>query len=435
VATGGTLRLARPEVLPLKTDHDADPLRALAAAGAGLGPAEHAVVQVLARPATGRRVRRARRAARRLRDGQPARLTAQLLDLASPGPRGGARRAAARADPDLAAGLRAAAAKAIGPQWETLIRYAVAADLPAGRRAGPETRRLRGRAHALASATALYAGRNWLARRRLRRPAEKINSRRLGRGDLLSVGELAAIARLPADPAVPGLARAGARAVPPPPGIPGPGPAARPLGTADTGPPRDVAITVADARHHMRIIGATGAGKTTLILAQILADAEAGRGAVFIDPKGDAVAALLPRLPRQIAGKVVLFDPAARGAPPCLNVLQGAPDGSDADVITDNITGIFRRIYAAFWGPRTDDIFRAAVLTLLRSVPPGSGQVTLADIPALLGQDAYRRRVTAAVADPVLAGFWSWYEQLSEAARAQATGPLLNSSAERSGGG
>jgi len=433
LATGGTLRLARPEILPLKTDHDADPLRALAAAGAGLGPGEHAVVQVLARPATGRRVRRARRAARRLRDGQPARLTARLLDLASPGPRAASRRAAARTDPDLAAGLRAAAAKAVGPQWETLIRYAAATTaLPAGGQqadgpaAAAARRRLRGRAHALASATALYAGRNWLARRRLPRPAEQISARRLGRGDLLSVAELAAIARLPADPAVPGLTRAGARAVPPPPGIPVPGPAARPLGTADAGPPRDVAISVADARHHMRIIGATGAGKTTLILGQLLADAQAGRGAVFIDPKGDAVTALLPRLPETSIGKVVLFDPATRGAPPCLNVLQGAADGSDTDVITDNITGIFRRIYSAFWGPRTDDIFRAAVLTLLRSVPAGSGQVTLADIPALLGSDAYRRRITAAVADPVLRGFWSWYEQLSEAARAQATGPLLN---------
>jgi hypothetical protein len=123
---------------------------------------------------------------------------------------------------------------------------------------------------------------------------------------------------------------------------------------------------------------------------------------------------------------VVLFDPAARTAPPCLNVLQGAADGSETDVITDNITGIFRRIYAAFWGPRTDDIFRAAVLTLLRSVPAGSGLVTLADIPSLLGSDAYRRRKTSAITDPVLKGFWEWYEQLSGASRAHAVGPLMN---------
>jgi hypothetical protein len=434
LATGGTLRLARPEILPLRTGHPTDPLRALAAAGTGLAQGERAIVQVLARPATGSRLRRARRAIRRLRYGRPARLTSRLLDALSPGGHATARRAGTRADPELAADLRAAIGKSAGPQWETQIRYAVTTTttVPARSRvrrtaAGAQARRrLRGLAHALASATALYAGRNWLARRRLPCPAARIAARRFRAGDLLSVPELAAIARLPADALVPGLARAGARAVPPPPGIPAPGPDARPLGVTDTGTPRPVAIAVPDARHHLRIIGATGAGKTTLILGQLLADTEAGRGAVFIDPKGDAITDLLPRLPEQIAGKVVLFDPAGRGAPPCLNVLQGGTDGADVDVITDNITGIFRRIFAAFWGPRTDDIFRAACLTLLHSVPPGSGAVTLADIPALLGSEAYRRRVTAAITDPVLRGFWAWYEQLSDAARAQAVGPLMN---------
>ena len=85
LATGGTLRLARTEILPLKTDHDADPLRALAAAGSGLAAGEHAIVQVLARPVTGARLRRARRAARQLRAGRPARLSSRLLDALTPG--------------------------------------------------------------------------------------------------------------------------------------------------------------------------------------------------------------------------------------------------------------------------------------------------------------------------------------------------------------
>lgn len=431
LATGGTLRLARPEILPLKTDHGTDPLRVLASAGTVLAPREHAIVQVLARPVTGARLRRARRATRHLRYGHPARLPSRLLDIVSPGARTTTGRTAARPDPELAGDLRAATAKAAGPQWETQIRYAVATTaVPPGRRphrnaARAQARRqLRGQAHILASVTALYAGRNWLARRHLRQPAAQISARRFAAGDLLSVPELAALARLPADATVPGLARAGARAVAPPPGIPAPGPAARPLGVSDTGTPRPVAVAVPDARHHLRIIGATGAGKTTLILGQLLADAKAGRGAVFIDPKGDAITDLLPRLPAEIAGRVVLFDPASRGAPPCLNVLQGGPDGTDADVITDNITGIFRRIYSAFWGPRTDDIFRSACLTLLQSVPPGSGAVTLADIPALLGSDAYRQRVTSAITDPVLRGFWTWYEQLSEPHRTVTAGAV-----------
>ncbi|MFI0453131.1 hypothetical protein [Actinomadura sp. 6N118] len=50
--TGGVLRLAGPEVLPLEFDHPADPLRALFAAAAAQCDGERAVVQILARPAT-----------------------------------------------------------------------------------------------------------------------------------------------------------------------------------------------------------------------------------------------------------------------------------------------------------------------------------------------------------------------------------------------
>ena len=438
LATGGTLRLARAEILPLRTGLPADPLRALAGAAAALGDGEHAVLQVLARPVTGARLRRARRAARRLRGGQAPRLASRLLDLATPGQAGTTRRPAPAADPERAADIRAATAKMAALQWDAQIRYVTATTAAAAaaggwrerRRARPARARamarLRGLAHGLASATALYAGPNWLARRRLPRPAGKVNARVFRRGCLLSVPELAALAALPADPAVPGLARAGARSVPPPPGIVLPGPHARPLGVTDAGAPRPVALAVADGRHHLRIIGATGAGKSTLLTGQVLADAAAGRGAVLIDPKGDAVADILARLPEDAAGRVVLFDPDDRGAPPCLNVLQGDGSGADTDVITDNLTGIFRRIYAAFWGPRTDDLFRSICLTLLGSVPPGSGQVTLADIPALLADQARRRRVTATIRDPVLRGFWSWWEELSPASQAAVAGPLMN---------
>ena len=83
---GGTLRLARPDILPLSASGDPEaPLRALAGAAAGLAGGEHAVLQVLARPVTGARLRKARRAARKQRSGQPARLASRLLDLASPG--------------------------------------------------------------------------------------------------------------------------------------------------------------------------------------------------------------------------------------------------------------------------------------------------------------------------------------------------------------
>ncbi|MEV5576817.1 hypothetical protein AB0L06_42915 [Spirillospora sp. NPDC052269] len=55
-ASGGWLMLARGEHLPLKDRHNNDPLRALIGAASAMPYGQHACVQILARPATGRRL-------------------------------------------------------------------------------------------------------------------------------------------------------------------------------------------------------------------------------------------------------------------------------------------------------------------------------------------------------------------------------------------
>ena len=453
VAVGGELRLARSEALPIRTQFDADPLRALFGAPVGLEPGEVAVVQVLARPVAGRRVTRARRAAAGLHEGRSARPVGRLLDLITPHatpPRRPAASSTAGLDRVTALSYntqdRAVAGKQAAAQYETLIRYTVTAPVltpgPTGAARGEATAvrdRLRGRAHALASAFAVYGEHNHYLRRRLHHPAEAVAARRFGRrGDLLSVSEMAAVAHLPTDQPVVGLATAGARAVPPPPGIPTPTPATvrsvKPLGAADTGHRRPVGLTVPDARHHLHVLGATGSGKSTLLGQLILADAHAGRGVVVIDPKGDLVTDLLDRLPADAADRVVLFDADSRTRPPCLNPLDrgpartsaqpGAQPGAQpsAETSVDNLTSIFARVYAQFWGPRTEDVLRAACLTL-RAQP---GTPTLAQLPGLLAEPATRARAVARVRDPVLRGFWDWYEHLTPGMQAQAVAPLLN---------
>ncbi|PGH46694.1 type IV secretory system conjugative DNA transfer family protein, partial [Streptomyces sp. Ru87] len=203
---------------------------------------------------------------------------------------------------------------------------------------------------------------------------------------------------------------------------PAPGNGVKPLGRSDTGSPRGVGLAVPDARHHLHVMGATGSGKSTLIANLALDDVRNHRGVIVIDPKGDLVTDLLDRLPDTCADRLVLIDPDDRHTPPCLNVL----DGTDIDVVVDNITGIFRRIFTAFWGPRTDDVMRAACLTLLKHRERTRQLVTLADVPRLLGESAYRLRIIPALKDPVLRGFWAWYESMSEPSRAAVVGPVMN---------
>jgi hypothetical protein len=438
LVTGGELCLADAECYPIRTEHRVDPLRPLIGALSGAGEEEFACVQVLARPVTGRRLVRLQRAAAARRNGRPARRAARLLDLVTPG--GAPRRSMghggpAEVDPARSGDVAAILEKASQPCWAVTIRYAVATAATGTQRGPAAAAALRGQAHSVASAFAVYAGRNRFDRRRLRHTAEALGARRMGRGALLSVAELAGIAHLPTDVAVPGLARAGAKAVAPPPEVAlvGRGRAEtvagkllgspKLLGDAEAGSRRPVLLDVADARHHLHVMGATGSGKSTLLTNLVLGDLDAGRGVVVIDPKGDLVTDLLDRLPAGAESRTVLIDPEEQAAPPILNVLEGP----DPDLVVDNLVGIFRSIFEAYWGPRTDDVLRAACLTLLRTSGP-KAPASLADVPRLLSDDAFRQPRTAAVMDDAvgLGGFWSWYEQMSEASRAQVIGPVLN---------
>ncbi len=366
-------------------------------------------------------------------------MTSRLLDLVTPGP---ATKPTA-IDPTRAADVADILDKAAQPCWAIAIRYAVSTTAT-DRQAKA---RLRGRAHAVATAFALFSGRNRLERHRMGHPAQVLAARRLGKGDLVSVEELSSLAHLPTDIAVPGLARAGANAVAPPPAVARPS-ISRPVGTtripgelgaadgsratdtpkvlgdAQAGGRRPVVLAVPDSRYHLHVMGATGSGKSTLLTNLVLGDVAAGRGVVVIDPKGDLVTDILDRLPQGAESRTVVIDPEDKDAAPVLNVLSGP----DPDLAVDNLVGIFRSIFSAFWGPRTDDVLRSACLTLLRHSAATGTSTSLADVPRLLSEDGFRKpRIAVVAADTVgLGGFWTSYEQMSEASRAQVIGPVMN---------
>ncbi|MEG8179292.1 ATP-binding protein [Nocardia terpenica] len=424
---GGELRLGRAERFPIRTDHAGLDLAGdLITAATDLTLGQAACVQILARPVTGHRVRRATGTGG---PGVGVSILRDLLDLITPGPLAPAPQSSTRAGDrqamlEASAANRAAAAKARGGHFETRIRYAVTTTLAPGtdpnavRRARAAAR---GRAHALAAVFAAATDLNHYRRHRRVRLGAVLAERRLGRGDLLSVPELATLAALPVDATLPGVTRAGARALPPVPAIATTGPSVRPLGVSDTGGGRPVGVRVADARHHLYVLGSTGVGKSTLLAQLVLDDADHGRGVVVVDPKGDLVTDILDRLPASAAERVVLFDPDARGLrPPCVNPLDTG--ATDVDLAVDNLVTIFHRIYAQHWGPRSDDLLRACALTLCAQ----PGTATLADLPKLLTDDATRIRLTRTITDPVLRGFWDAYQALPEGSRAQLIGPLLN---------
>ncbi|GIJ12756.1 helicase HerA domain-containing protein [Micromonospora andamanensis] len=430
------------DVLPLRAEHDADPLRALLAAGAEVHHREHACVQILARPAPAGRVRAARRAAAGTSThphGRPdvaaravsgaARLAIEpvlwLLDAFTPGPArtrapATARRVAER-DPVASADARTVVDKAVRvPHFEIAVRFAVATDPdttpPDAQRAKQIRERLVGLGHTIASAAAAYTGPNRLRRMTMPQPVATIAGRTLRRGFLATVPELAAMAALPLDLAVPGLDRARAKAVPAPVQVPSGGRGVKVLGRSQIGH-HSVGLKVTDARQHVHVVGKTGVGKSTLLLNMILGDIKAGRGTVVIDPRGDLITDILDRLPASYAKKIVIVDPDQEN-PACFNPLD---DGGDRHLAVDNLVGIFAKIFQGQWGPRMDDTMRVACLTLMRHAKP-----TLSLVPSLLQDREFRGRFTHGLDDPDgLAGFWLWYDGINEQFRGQVIAPVL----------
>jgi len=225
-----------------------------------------------------------------------------------------------------------------------------------------------------------------------------------------------------APPAPPGRAPARLRLVPP---HAESRRAVKALGVAPIGPPELIGLAPEDARHHVHVPGPTGTGKTTLLLNLAIADARAGRGLAVFDPKGDLTRDLLARLPASVTDRLVVIDPDERQAPVSLNLFDLADDPED---VADQLVGVMAKVWAQYWGPRTDDLARHAVLTLAHV--PGA---TLADLPTLLADAAYRRRVVNGVRrklGPVgaagLVAFWAWYDSLTPAAASVQVGPLLS---------
>src|SRR5207248_7951125 len=117
---------------------------------------------------------------------------------------------------------------------------------------------------------------------------------------------------------------------------------------------------------------------------------------------------------------VVILDPSDEARPVGLNILAASDE--DRELVTEQVVGTLHNLYHASWGPRTDDILRAAVLTLV-----GVPGMTLAEVPLLLTDEDFRRRLVARVDDPVALGpFWAAYEAMTDEARAQAIGPVMN---------
>lgn len=171
---------------------------------------------------------------------------------------------------------------------------------------------------------------------------------------------------------------------------------------------------------HLHVLGPTGVGKSTLLLNLITQDLQAGRGVVVIEPKGDLVNAVLERVPARRARDVAVIDPTDTDRPVGLNPLQLG--GASRELAVDHLVAAFKGLFASSWGPRTQDLLTAGLLTLVRQ-----RGATLAELLPLFTDPAVRGRYLRDIDDPLaLQPFWSWFDALSDRERASVLAPLMN---------
>lgn len=312
--------------------------------------------------------------------------------------------------------LASAQTKLAEPLFAGICRIGATASNPA--RARRLVRQTLGTLHITRSHSARFVRQpvpTWLAARKMERATTPVVRFPL----FINASELAAVTAWPLEsPALPGLKIGASRQLPPSSALPYRG---HVIGSANfPGAERLVAIGVNESLRHIHAIGPTGSGKSTLLINMITQDMQAGRGVAVFDPKGDLITDLLDRIPAGRAADVILVDPTDPERSVGLNLLEKS--GMASEVIVDQVVGVFKRLFAGFWGPRTDDVLRSALLSLMHSP-----DTTLCDVPLLLQDPAYRRQILDKIDDPIgLAPFWQWYEGLSDKEQAQVVGPVSN---------
>ncbi|HLN51633.1 MAG: helicase HerA domain-containing protein [Thermoplasmata archaeon] len=185
--------------------------------------------------------------------------------------------------------------------------------------------------------------------------------------------------------------------------VPEPSPAVLALGRTIEGSVVGVPVDSRQGRH-LAIVGETGMGKSSLLVALAARAARLG-GVVVLDPLGETSRAI--RLELASAAARVLWVAPGEG-PPSINALEGIGREGAADLVRaerriDDMVHALRRVrsgrYAdsSFWGPRLEEMLGRAVRAAA-AIPGG----TLADAHTLLATMGRSRQVVPPSAQEAL---------------------------------
>jgi hypothetical protein len=151
---------------------------------------------------------------------------------------------------------------------------------------------------------------------------------------------------------------------------------------------------------HMHLIGASGTGKSTLLLSMIVQDIKNGEGLAVLDPHGDLIDEILGHIPEERIADVVLLDPSDVDFPIGFNILS-AHSELEKNLLASDLVSVFRRLSTSF-GDQMNTVLANAIIAFLESSERG----TLSDLRRFLVEPDFRLQFLETVRDPEIVYYW-----------------------------
>lgn len=162
-----------------------------------------------------------------------------------------------------------------------------------------------------------------------------------------------------------------------------------------------VSLDVRQRLRHMHVIGASGTGKSTLLLNMVEQDIRGGHGFAVLDPHGDLIDEILGLIPDERIDDVVLLDASDDEFPIGFNVLD-AKSEIEKNLLASDLVAAFRRL-STTWGDQMTSVLGNAILAVLESTQGG----TLADLRRFLVEPDFRSEFLKTVTDPEVVYYWT----------------------------
>jgi len=161
-----------------------------------------------------------------------------------------------------------------------------------------------------------------------------------------------------------------------------------------------VSLNTQQRSRHVYIIGASGTGKSTLIVNLAAQSIKAGEGIAVLDPHGDLIDEIIKTIPDDRLEDVVLFDPADDEYPIPFNILAAHSD-LEKNMLSSDLVGVFERLSSS-WGDQMNSVLANGILAFLESSQGGS----LSDLRRFLVDPDFRRAFLTTVQDPEIVFYW-----------------------------